>query len=503
MHKLLGSLIAGVWISCPSLLPTTCRADEAAVDIRRTPTVIAVEKTQPAIAAVYAYGDQKRVTGSGSVIDPRGYVLTAKHVTLKQHIVLLGGRPPLRATLIGTMPEFDVAILKLSDPAFNRPGSPAYPRSELCQDFIRLGVDAEVRAGETILNIGSPGGRGIVVTQGIVSAVAFTGVNPLSIATQSSTAFDELLEFDAASNPGNSGGAVINVLGEQIGMAVSGIPNEEGIHFALPVKTIRLSIPAILNSELRHRYTSGISVDPQLAAVVVTSIDDDSPAANVDIHVGDQIVSVDGRELRDPIDWEFTRYEWRPGDHFTLGIKRGEQSLDVAMTLAERGGQKGVELAEPQPGLNCHFAAYDPQIGNPFDEVLPPTGDATTIATVQPKVANATQEDHYKLAIEGLLKIDQPGAYRLGLRSDDGSRLFVHDRLLIDNGGNHSPILRTGWVDLQSGLHPIRIEFYEDEGEQALEFLIAQGDAELQPVGSEMLYHADAVNRPEPVNSDK
>jgi hypothetical protein len=114
------------------------------------------------------------------------------------------------------------------------------------------------------------------------------------------------------------------------------------------------------------------------------------------------------------------------------------------------------------------------------------------VETVQAKPANVPHEDHYELVIEGLLKIDQDGIYRMGLRSDDGSKLFVHDQLVVDNGGNHSPILRTNWVDLQAGLHPIRIEFYEDEGQQMLEFLMALGDVDLVPVTAEKLFHVPA-----------
>lgn len=472
-------------------LTAICHAADPIADVRQTPAVVAIEKVQPAIAAVYAFGNQVQGTGSGSVIDPRGYLLTAKHVTMENHIVLLGGRPPLTAELIGTMPEFDVAILKLGGPAFNRPGAPNYPRAAMPLDYVRLGVHDEVRTGESILNIGSPGGRGIVVTQGIVSAVAFTAINPLAIAMQSSTAFDEMLQFDAASNPGNSGGPLINLLGQQIGLTVSGIRNEQGIHFALPMKTVRHSIASILNSEMRHRYTSGIKVDPQLANVIVTELENDSPAAEAGIQIGDRIDSVDSRPLRDPIDWLFTKHDWRSGNKITLGIARGDQSLEITLTLADRVGQKGIEVQSPVAGLTCQFAPYDPQIANPLDEELKPSGDSTIIKAVEAKPSNVTQEDHYKLVISGLLKIDQSGIYRLGLRSDDGSRLYVHDKLVIDNGGNHSPLLRTNWVDLQPGYHPIRIEYYEDEGQQQLEFLIAPENAELTPVAPNKLHHPE------------
>lgn len=484
------TLLVTVWITLVSLMVSGNAQDAPVVeDIRRTPTVIVIEKTQPAVAAVYSFGDHGNSSGSGSVIDPRGYVLTAKHVVKQEHIVLLGGRPPLRASIVGTMPEYDVALLKLGQQAFNRPASPNFPRVALPPDFIQLGLDHEVRIGETVLNIGSPGGRGIVATQGIVSAVAFTGVNPLAIATQSATAFDELLQFDAASNPGNSGGPVINLLGQQIGMTVSGINTEEGIHFALPLKTLRHSIPAILNSELRHRFNSGLTVDPQLAQVIVTDVAQDSPAAAADIQVGDEITSVDGRALRDPIDWEFTRFDWRPEQQVMLGIQRGPTLFSASLKLAHRVGLPGVEVAATEPGLLCRYALYDPSNPQPLDDDQHPASPPIVIATVGPKPESLPRDDHYELAIDGLLKINESGVYRLGLASDDGSRLYLHDRLLIDNGGNHAANTRTNWADLQAGMHPIRIEFYEDEGQQELSLYIALGDAELTPVAAESLFH--------------
>jgi len=163
--------------------------------------------------------------------------------------------------------------------------------------------------------------------------------------------------------------------------------------------------------------------------------------------------------------------------------------VDVSITLADRVGQKGIEVESPVAGLVCQFAPYDPQIANPLDDAFKPTGAPVVIETVQAKPSHVTQEDHYELVFEGLLRVDQDGIYRVGLRSDDGSKLFIHDKLVVDNGGNHSPILRTNWVDLQAGLHPIRIEFYEDEGQEMLEFLTAVGDAELAPVTPDKLFH--------------
>ena len=460
-------------------------------DVRRTQAVDVLEKATPAVGVVYAFKDQGRQNGAGScsVIDPRGYVLTAKHVVGEQHIIVLGGRPPLRASLIGTMPEFDVAILKLGRSAYNRPGAPAHPREKLPLDFLQLGVDSEIRVGETVFNVGSPGARGIVATKGIVSAVAFSGVNPLSLSLQSSTAFDELIQFDAASNKGNSGGPLIDMLGQQIGMAVSGVDSEEGVHFALPAKTIRYSIPEILCNELRLGYTSGIEIDPQASTIKIIEIKPKSSASKADLQVGDQILSINGRSLRDPIDWEFSKATWAAGQEVRLSALRGQKLFDVSLQLDKRIEQPGVDVPDVEPGLICKHSAYDPTIPSPLDDQIRPNGVGKTIETVQAHPEFVEQAEHYELLIEGLLKIENAGRYRLGLKSDDGSKLFVHDQLLIDNNGNHAAKLRTGWVNLAKGFHPIRIEFYEDQGEEVLEFLWASNDEELTPVPPATLFH--------------
>ncbi len=481
-----------------NLLALACLVWSAAVlaqeDIHSTTSVTMLQKAQPAVALVYPFNQEGRPSGQGSasVIDPRGYMLTAKHVVKDRHLVLLGGRPPLAASLVGVSPEFDVALLRLGKPAYQRAGSPKHARAEMPLDFVILGVDNELRMGETIFNVGSPGGRGIVASRGIVSAVAFTGVNPLSIALQSSTAFDELIQFDAASNPGNSGGPLLNMHGQQVGMAVSGIPGEEGIHFALPTKVIRHSVFEILCSELRRRYVSGIHIDRQLANVIVTEVEAESPASQVGLKAGDQIVTIDGRPLRDPIDWAFSKFAWKPKQTIAMTIKRGSETLSVDLQLADRHARQGVSCKAPQPGLQCRFASYDPNIGSPIDDADRPTGPPITIPVVSPRPDGVEPEDHYQLLIEGFLKITTPGRYRLGLRSDDGSRLWLHDKLLVDNNGNHAAILRTSWADLDAGLHPIRIDFYEDQGNQELEFQWAKDDGPLEPVPQESLVHASA-----------
>lgn len=459
-------------------------------DPRDTPLVSAIQIAQPAVAAIYVHKGNARGSGSGSVIDPRGYVLTAQHVVGDDHVVLLHGRAPVRAELIGTLVEYDLALLKLGGRAFNRPASPRYPLDGEPLTFVRLGIADELRLGEDIVNIGNPGGRGIVVTRGIISSLGVHGGGgALSMATQSSNGWNQSLQFDASNNPGNSGGALINMLGQQVGMATASIRNEEGTHFAVPLNYIRDGVAQMLNSEFRHRFVSGVSIAAATDEIIAT-VQPDSPAAKAGLKNNDRIVRCNGRQLRDPIDWEFTRFEFRAGQPVVLGVERGGKSLEVTFEPAKRISQPALEVEDPKPGLLCRTARYDANIGEPLADDAWPTGPPTIVSQVTAQPEGISYKEHYEVVTEGYLKIEQSGVHRLGIKSDDGSKLFVHGQLVVDNDGNHAEQLRTGWVDLAKGLHPIRVEFYEDEGDEVLELLMEGPDGEFESVKPEMLYHA-------------
>lgn len=476
-----------------AVVPSEAVAD----DPRQTPLVVAIEKAQPAIAAIYVRKGRGQGSGSGSVIDPRGYVLTAQHVVGDDHIVLLHGRAPVQAKLIGTLVEYDLALLKLGGRAFNRPASPRYPLDGEPLAFVPLGIAKELRLGEDIINMGNPGGRGIVVTRGIISSLGIHGGGgALSMATQSSNGWNQKLQFDASNNPGNSGGALINMLGQQVGLATSSIRDEEGTHFAVPLNYIRGGISQMLNAELQHRFVTGITVDAASGDVIVT-VPPDSPAAKAGLMTNDRIVRCDGRRVRDPIDWEFTRVEFRAGKPVVLGIERNGSEQEVTFAPAKREPRPAVEIDDPQPGLLCRAARYDANIGEPLSDEIWPTSPPKIIPQVTARPDGITYSDHYEVVIEGLLKIEKAGVYRLGISSDDGSKLFVHGDLVVDNDGNHAQQIRTGWVDLAAGLHPIRVEYYEDEGDETLDLSMADAEGEFASVKPEFLYHAEVKTEPE------
>lgn len=472
-----------------AVLPIEASAD----DPRQTPLVAAIQKAQPAVAAIYVRKGRSQGSGSGSVIDSRGYVLTAEHVVGDSHIVLLHGRAPVQAKLVGTLVEYDLALLKLGGRAFNRPASPRYPLDGEPLHPVSLGIADELRLGEDIVNMGNPGGRGIVVTRGIISSLGIHGGGgALSMATQSSNGWNQKLQFDASNNPGNSGGALINMLGQQVGLVTSSIRQEEGTHFAVPLNYIRGGISEMLNSELRHRFVTGISVDPAVNEIIAT-VQPDSPAAKAGLRSSDRIVRCNGRELRDPIDWEFTRDEFRAGEPVVLGIERDGTEAEMTFVPTKRESVSAIDVDNPKPGLLCRTARYDENIGEPLSDDRWPTGSPIVVPQVTATPDGISYRDHYEVVIEGFLKIEEAGVYRLGIKSDDGSRLLVHGKLVVDNDGNHADQIRTGWVDLSAGLHPIRVEFYEDEGDENLELLIEDSEREFEPVKPELLYHSESA----------
>ena len=207
---------------------------------------------------------------------------------------------------------------------------------------------------------------------------------------------------------------------------------------------------------------------------------------------------MDGIQLRDPIDWAFTLAQWKPGKVIEIEIRREKETIKSELVLAERKRQNAVAVTNSKPGLLCYHTAYDPNIPNPLEVTTKPSESALTIATVTAKPDGVKPDDHYVLFAEGFLKVEKAGLYRLGLNSDDGSLLYLHNKLLIDNNGNHAPILRTKLVDLEAGLHPIKIEFYEDQGNQVLELLMAKDGDELSPVPAKSLIHSAPEKEPVP-----
>ena len=229
--------------------------------------------------------------GSGVIISPQGYILTNHHVIKAAdaiRVFLKDGREA-NATIVGTDPESDIAVLhiELKD-------LPAITLSK-----------SGVQVGDVVLAIGNPFGVGQTVTSGIVSA---TGRNRLGINT-----FENFIQTDAAINPGNSGGALINAYGELVGINTaiySSSGGSQGIGFAIPLSLARNVMTQIIEYGYVKRGWLGVAIQdmtPQLAAsfgldgnygVIISAVAEDGPADKAGLKPGYVITHINDKKVK-------------------------------------------------------------------------------------------------------------------------------------------------------------------------------------------------------------
>ena len=260
--------------------------------------------------------------GSGVIVDAGGYMVTNHHVirdASEIRVQLADGRvaTPL---VVGTDADTDLAVLKI-----DLPDLPVMP----------LGRSDELRAGDVVLAIGNPIGLSQTVTQGIVSAIGRSG---LRLAT-----FADFIQTDAAINLGNSGGALIDVDGNLIGINTAVLAQQlgtEGIGFAIPVNLVRGVMSEIIEHGRVRRGWLGVQVvgDPnrRFSAPVIGVIDKDSPAERAGLRPGDLIVEINGRQILTDQEALTQVAAMAPGSEIEIRFRRGNQSLTARATLEER-----------------------------------------------------------------------------------------------------------------------------------------------------------------------
>jgi len=284
--------------------------------------------------------------GSGFVIDPRGYVLTNNHVIegAESIAVTLGDRSRYPATLVGTDPRGDIALVKID------------PKGKAIV-ALPLGDSASLQVGQAVLAIGNPFGFSSTLTTGVVSAIGRT------VQTSDTSFIDQAIQTDAAINRGNSGGPLLNSRGEVIGVntaiySTSG--TTAGIGFAIPINTAkRIASDLITQGHVRRAYLgiSTIALWPDLAhalglpvaeGLLVENAPAGGPGAKAGLRGGDHtvqaglqrmaiggdiIVAADGKAVSSQLDLGVILEEKRPGDTIRFAIYRGNRKMDVSVTL--------------------------------------------------------------------------------------------------------------------------------------------------------------------------
>jgi S1-C subfamily serine protease len=249
-------------------------------------TFIEVEQQRPRAAG----GRAARGSGSGFLFTPDGYLLTNSHVVhgASRIAVGLGDDARFDADLVGNDPDSDLAVLRIGSPA-------ALP-------FVEFGDSARLRVGQVAIAIGNPLGYSKTVTTGVVSALGRT------LRATSGRLMHDVIQTDAALNPGNSGGPLVDSKGRVIGVNTAMIPQAQAICFATGINTAKWVIGQLFaHGRVRRAYigVSGATVPVATrvvrhfglqgsSAVHVLEIVADSPAACAGVAVGDRMIALDG-----------------------------------------------------------------------------------------------------------------------------------------------------------------------------------------------------------------
>ncbi len=268
--------------------------------------------------------------GSGVIVNSKGYILTNHHVVeaADEIEVALADGKKLRARMVGSDPETDLAVLQVQGA-----GLPA----------ITFGNDGALRVGDVVLAIGNPFGVGQTVTMGIVSAL---GRSHLGINT-----FENFIQTDAAINPGNSGGALIDAAGNLVGINTaiySRSGGSLGIGFAIPVSAAKQVMEQIIASGTVTRGWIGVEaqeITAELAdsfklasneGALIAGVLRGSPADRAGVKPGDILMGVDGKRVKDPGAMLNLVTALKPGAPAKLLIRRQQKDMELTVDVGRR-----------------------------------------------------------------------------------------------------------------------------------------------------------------------
>jgi S1-C subfamily serine protease len=303
---------------------------------RISPAVVFIEVSKTRLQGQIARGrgpDEVRGSGSGFVFTPDGFILTNSHVVQgadRVAVTLSDGRR-FDASIVGDDPGTDVAVIRIS-----APGLVAAP----------LGDSQKIRVGQLAIAIGNPFGFQYSVTAGVVSALG------RSLRSESGRLIDNVIQTDAALNPGNSGGPLANSLGEVIGVNTAVILPAQGICFAVAINMAKFVAGQLIkNGKIRRAYLGmgGQNVtiprfvvrSQQLKAetgVLVISVEKQSPAERAGLQEGDVIVALDDTAVRSVDDLHKLLTDARIGARCELTLLRRSQKISLAVVAQEAVG---------------------------------------------------------------------------------------------------------------------------------------------------------------------
>jgi S1-C subfamily serine protease len=282
---------------------------------------IAVERVAPAVLAIRARNPLREESGTGVVMDAKGYVLTAHHVVHEATEIFVRDRNgrDYPATIQGYDEAADLALL-----AIDAPGLIFQPA--------RLGHSATARVGETVVAVGSPFGLSQTATSGILSAKGRTQVVADNVVP--------LLQTDAPINPGSSGGALINVRGELIGLVnaiLTRSGHNQGIGFAVPIDEIVRVLPYLRKGEPVVRPWIGVRVRTGVGdGVEILAVIEGGPGAEAGLQPGDRILRLKGEPISDSVAMRGILRTLTVGSRVEIEARRGQETRLLRIPVGTR-----------------------------------------------------------------------------------------------------------------------------------------------------------------------
>lgn len=313
------------------------RSVEAVVHVKTQSTR---QATNPILEFFYgdAYDESQPVLGFGSgiIISDDGYIVTNNHVVENSDkvYVVLNDKHEFEAEVIGTDPSTDLALLKIKGEGFH---------------FLPWGDSDALQVGEWVLAVGNPFNLTSTVTAGIVSAKA----KNIGI-IQDQYRMESFIQTDAAVNRGNSGGALVDIHGNLVGVTsaiISPSGGYAGISFAVPVTIVKKVVKDLIEFGVVQRAILGVSIQDitadlakeksldKMEGVYISEVRDDGAAKAAGIQSGDIILSVDGVNVNSSAELQEQVSRYRPNDKIAVVIKRNGKTKQYEVTLRNLQGK--------------------------------------------------------------------------------------------------------------------------------------------------------------------
>jgi Do/DeqQ family serine protease len=305
----------------------------------------------------YQYGNNQPIIGAGSgvIISTDGFIVTNNHVVegADKITITLNDKRSYEAVIIGNDPNSDLALIKINETNLPK---------------INIGNSDKVKLGEWVLAVGNPFNLSSTVTAGIISAKA-RNINILG----KKSGIDSFIQTDAAVNPGNSGGALVNINGDLIGINAAIATNTgsyAGYSFAIPVNIVKKVIDDIMQfGEVQKAYMGITFVDidsdfakkmglKEIKGVYIESVVENGPAFKAGVRAGEIILQINGASVNTKSELMEVMATYRPGDKVKLTLLSNNNQTEKDIILENKNGNTDIVKSTPESAIESLGADF-------------------------------------------------------------------------------------------------------------------------------------------------